>query len=842
MELHLHRSLPAVVSLLALLTACASGGDGPGGAGVDTIVFPPDEDLSGGDISGTPGVDTPGLPDGDITGGGGDTGNPPEEPYYASAELGLRILGPAASGSAEVLGGAISVTGVVMGLPDTITWTSDKGGGGDAEGSPFWKTGKVDLVQGDNMITVTAVKGEEVVQDRIRITYNPGFLFDAALKVIPGGLFVGQTVTLRFAMPMGSYTNYDSSSLVLCQCTSQGQCTQDLHALMDDGLVGSSGDEVGEDGVFSWKESYTPNLPGPLCFRARALVSAGDQNYTAYTPVRCVDVVEHFTPAQCQAAKASQQAAKAAFEDALVLVEQAEALQAALDVLMVDPQVVDAGLSPGGHALWILFQSGVLGALSFPADDLRGGGGAPGGHYEVTEAPVGTDILIESKRSTILSPYHTAFGDGDEAAFMYNVLNNSKCPPYVIDGPYYDGQAKLNVWRNLANYGVIGIATHGEALFGDLAPATKANFGWRHPGNQEVLWSGEDVNCDLLYQGNDSCSGPGTCPGGSECVITESQGSNVSGICVDWKQIDLRRGNLAMGLDRYAVLPSHVAQWRGDDYPASFIYLGACRSLWNGTLAMEFFAAGARSIAGYTGLVTNDFAYQQGSKLISGLVEEEKLTEFAMPYGEDPDNPGTTLNLFGATNLNIYDSDILNPSWETGDLTGWLKEGHGQVASRLGGTEPVEGKFMALMSTGMGYTLQTGGIEQVFCIPDSVAQVSLYWKLYSEEFTEWCGSEFMDDFEAVLESEDGNITLVDTWIDALCPPDECYNCGSQYTTLTQSDVEFDQGDVWNIEWQKVEKNVAALAGGGPVTLRFFTGDVGDSIYDTVVLVDTVKFD
>ena len=830
----------AVASLL-LLTACPDDGS-QGGDGEDSFVFTPGYDTVGGDTPWTPGVDTPGLP-GEDTAGGDDVVVPPEEiPHYASAELGVRILGPSASGGAEVLGGAISVTGVVMGLPDSVTWTSDKGGGGDAEDSPFWKTGKVDLVQGDNVITVTATKGSEVVTDRIRITYNPGFLFDADLKVIPGGLFVGQTVTIRFAITMGSYTNYEPSSLVLCQCTSQGQCTQDLHQLMDDGLVGTSGDAVGEDGTYSWKESYTPTIPGPLCFRARTMVQAGDQSYTAYSPVQCVDVVEHFTPAQCQAAQASQTAAKGVFDGALAQAGRAAALQTTVDSLKTDPQVVDAGLSPGGSSVWILFQSGVLGALAFPPDGVRGGG--EGGGYQAIEAPVGADILIESKRSTILSPYHTEFGDTDEAAFMYNVLNFSQCPPYVIDGPYYDGQAKLNVWRNLSSYGVIGIAPHGDALFGELAPATKANFGWRHPGNQEVLWSGEDVNCELLYQGNQTCSGPGSCPGGSECVITESQGTNVSGICVDWKQIDLRRGNLVMGLDRYGVLPSHIAKWRGDGYPASFVYLGACRSLWNGTLAMELFAAGARAIAGFTGLVTNSFAYEQGSKLISALVEEQKLTEFAMPYGEDPTYAGTILSLFGATNLNVYDSNILNPSWETGDLTGWLKDGHGQVASRLGGTEPVEGKFMALMSTGMGYTLQTGGIEQVFCIPDHVSQISLYWKLYSEEFKEWCGSEYMDTFQVTLESDAGGITLVDTWIDALCPPGEegCFNCGSQYTSLTASDVEFDQGDVWNIEWQKVEMNVAALAGGGPVTMRFFTGDVGDSIYDTVVIVDTVKFD
>jgi len=233
-----------------------------------------------------------------------------------------------------------------------------------------------------------------------------------------------------------------------------------------------------------------------------------------------------------------------------------------------------------------------------------------------------------------------------------------------MDGPYFDGEAKLGVWRKLSSYGVIGITTHGEAYFGEMSVPAKQGFHWRHLASQEVLWSGEDVNCDNLYQDSGSCSGPGTCPAGAECVITESQGSDVNGICLDYRQIDLRRGNLVMGRYRYGVTPSHVATWAGEGYPSSFVYLGACRSLWNGTLAMEFFAAGAKAIAGYTGIVTSSFAYEQGSKLMSGLVEEQKLTDVAMPADvEDPAWPGSKLALFGATNLNVYDSNIINPSW-----------------------------------------------------------------------------------------------------------------------------------------------------------------------------------
>ena len=46
------------------------------------------------------------------------------------------------------------------------------------------------------------------------------------------------------------------------------------------------------------------------------------------------------------------------------------------------------------------------------------------------------------------------------------------------------------------------------------------------------------------------------------------------------------------------------------------------------------------------------------------------------------------------------------------------------------------------------------------------------------------------------------------------------------------------------QWVKGSANVAGLAGydKGPVTFTYFTSDTGDSIYDTVILVDKLVFE
>jgi hypothetical protein len=163
----------------------------------------------------------------------------------------------------------------------------------------------------------------------------------------------------------------------------------------------------------------------------------------------------------------------------------------------------------------------------------------------------------------------------------------------------------------------------------------------------------------------------------------------------------------------------------------------------------------------------------------------------------------------------------------------------------------VAGKYMGIISTGLGFTVQNGSLEQPFCIPAAKDKLCYYWKFYSEEFTEWCGSSYMDRFTSTLQADTGKITMTDVWIDQLCPYDcggksacdpgspQC-KCGQQWKTLSNADVIFDQGGVWMTPWQKTCVDITPLAGSGKkATLKFFATDTGDSIYDTVVLVDQV---
>jgi len=334
-------------------------------------------------------------------------------------------------------------------------------------------------------------------------------------------------------------------------------------------------------------------------------------------------------------------------------------------------------------------------------------------------------------------------------------------------------------------------------------------------------------------------------------------------------------GNVVITNKGYAVTPSFFERYAGRGYPNSLVNVGSCRSIYNGSLAATLFAHGAQAITGFSGYVETHWAKEKVIEVFEGAVGSGLIGQYFIS-GEDPSNPGTHWHLFGAGNLSLSNSEIINGSFETGDATGWTADGDGRVITKLGSSIPVGGKFMGLLSTGLGFTVQTGSLEQDFCIPADKTEVQVYWKFFSEEFKEYCGSQFQDTFSAVLTGGGGQLTVVDTKVDDLCgytdgscgscsAPVSCdtecmggsactfdsntglcsgsypCNCGKYYKGLTPSDVAFDQGGVFNILWQKTIKNVQALAGAGKVNLRLYSSDTGDSIFDTVILVDSVEF-
>jgi hypothetical protein len=870
-----------------------TGGDGlAGGEDTDAAeTTPPPEDVTEPDA--VPDADP--QPDADAideTQPDSTTGPDIDNAGFPGAEPMIKIISPWGGERTQFISGTLRLGGILFGDVDTVNWKIEPGGqSGAIQKGAYWISGQIPLLPGDNRVVVTAEKGDSVVDDALVVTYNPAFRFDTAPRARPEVVWIGSKQQVVFTIAAALYPQFKPSTMTLLEVDADGNQVAGKGTMVDNGQTSTTGDEIQGDGVFTRRvEVDCKQLPGPRYFRVSVDVDNGVNSYTALSEAVPVYCLEHFSPTECQGH--------------LEVILQAEAsakagapLDQVVTALKASPTVADAGrAAEDGYGLWVQFDSGILGAVLLSPPNTRGGEeGAdesddappfdppPGGLFAPQAVTAANIVDIRSKKAVVLAPFAAEFGTTEDGPAVAAAIGINECPSFSLTGgaALQGAAANLNQFRDISSHGIVSISSHGEALFGGLDPAKKRSmYEWDHVGNQEVIWSGEAVQCNQLLQTNQSCTVSNTdltggCPVGTICQVTQgSGGGNASGVCLDRTQVDLRLGRVVMTNRGYAMTPSFFEAYAGLGYPNSAVNLGACRTMFNGTLVSALFGNGAMAITGFSGYVDSAWAKARVVETFEGSVGKGLLGE-GYKAAQDPSNSGTWWRLFGASNLDLSNAEIVNPSFEDGDTTGWTTDGDGRVVTRLGATQPASGKFMGLLSTGLGFTVQSGTLEQDFCIPPDKNEVEIQWKFYSEEFKEYCGSQFQDTFQAVLLGAAGQLTVVDVKVDNLCGytdwpacgscvnPESCdyecmggsgcfFNggicegsfsckCGKFFTGLVPSDVSFDQNGVFTTLWQRSIKNVKPLAGAGKVTLRLFATDKGDSVFDTVILVDEVRF-
>jgi len=164
------------------------------------------------------------------------------------------------------------------------------------------------------------------------------------------------------------------------------------------------------------------------------------------------------------------------------------------------------------------------------------------------------------------------------------------------------------------------------------------------------------------------------------------------------------------------------------------------------------------------------------------------------------------------------------------------------VVTSLGTTVAPTGGHMLMLGTDQTKVYGPALASFQNCLQAGEYQIAIDWRFYSEEFKEWCGSVFQDTMHIWAEMEDGSAVEVAEYdVDDLCPPEECAWCGSFYQGLIQSDVIFDQGGVWNTPWLESTALVTVPANDAVVTLHVELSDMGDSIYNSALLIDRIVF-
>lgn len=224
-------------------------------------------------------------------------------------------------------------------------------------------------------------------------------------------------------------------------------------------------------------------------------------------------------------------------------------------------------------------------------------------------------------------------------------------------------------------------------------------------------------------------------------------------------QVDLKKGRLVSetinGRTWLAATPEFFTYYI-KSFPSSLVFFSSCYSTFNNGMGNALLAKGAKTYLGFSNLVPVPFAHS-------------KVTYFHEKWIEDPQNlittgqvfnngcsSGACWNLSGANNLEAPAGDQLqNGDFEAGTLEAWNAQGDGRVVAQLGTFSPTEGSYAGLISTGLGFTVDSGSISQTACIPANAKTLTFDWNFTSEEFQEYCGSIFQDFFRVDLIAQNG---------------------------------------------------------------------------------------
>jgi hypothetical protein len=264
------------------------------------------------------------------------------------------------------------------------------------------------------------------------------------------------------------------------------------------------------------------------------------------------------------------------------------------------------------------------------------------------------------------------------------------------------------------------------------------------------------------------------------------------------------------------------------------VYNGSCQSTANATMASAFLGSGAGSYLGFSKVVNSNFAQSVAQQFFTEMVTNGDTTSEAFATVTPLVDPAAPFAVFQRSGLDelAYGSEFENGGFEEG-LTAWSVDGDGRVIAVLAEYSPTEGDFMGIISTGLGFTTTSGALSQTFCLNPGADRLEFDWNYFSEEFVEWCGPQhpYNDPFEVVISWPGSSLVIFYEDVDSLC------------SSVVPTNVSFDQGGVYSTGWRSASIDISAIAaaaGGAAVTVTFRSYDLGDSIFDTAILLDRIR--
>ncbi len=661
--------------------------------------------------------------------------------------------------------------------------------------------------------------------------------FGGELVITPDVLYVNAATEIVATIALGD-ENTDPTDVSLVKFVNGVET--DVSPLFDDGILGGNGDEIEADNIFTARIATTPSASEKGVVEYAARVGRLGKLDDVRSAPSTVLIADHLTNGEINDAINTQKTQQAKIDQAVQNGNLANVLASVKNQLQNDPDVAQVGFSNDGLGLWVVYESGIPAVLYAWENDVKGGvSDAELGrsvldpHYDAftpettplsphpiadalaawratqpttTHAMSVTKNVVGSNKVRAIAAQHWDWGDDDDIPAMAQTLIDDKCFDVTYTKYAAEGTGTVEDFKDLSDYGLVLISSHGDSFFQDLDDILGTIFSYEGPNGQVIVHSNMAITA-----GN-----------------------------IDTYEDDILKGRIVLWGDQYGMAPSFFRKYSGK-MPNSIVYTSICRGAYNGTLANAFIGKGAAAFLSYTDYVAVAFCEDNGPPLLDKLLEPEKTLDDAFVAGiKENDKDPAEFKLFGDKTVALDPREVKNGGFEDG-TAGWTKNGDARSVPSLAGYNPTSGKLLGVISTGLGFTTASGSFSQTVCLPEDVSFLAFDWIFFSEEFLEFCGSVFQDTFEVRMTDLEGggSSQLFITFVDDLCGPP------GPNGTYNNSDVKpvsasFDQGDVYTTGWKVAVVSVPISMVGKKVKIEFSASDVGDSIYDTAIGLDRIE--
>lgn len=406
---------------------------------------------------------------------------------------------------------------------------------------------------------------------------------------------------------------------------------------------------------------------------------------------------------------------------------------------------------------------------------------------------------IGNRNVFIYAPFEQEFAPNNERLDIIDILDH-ECGEFDVVS-YTNQNATVEALKNMTSYGTIVLATHGS--------------------QGKAFATGEPVDTNAVVYKNSY-----------KLLVKANKLEIWSNMVIGTTGKAEKKGKI------YAVNANYISGLSGT-FPNSLILNNSCESTKNSDLQNAFINKGAKTYLGYDKVVSSPFCKTIAKDVFETLVEDAKKTKDISNINQaDPNLVSAVFQLKGATEL-AYPLNLLNGDFED-QLHGWTRAGDGRVVSRLGNLQAIQGNHMGIISSGLGFTTETGGIFQTFIVPSDKTSLQVKWNFLSEEFLEFINSGYQDRLEIVIKNEEGTeAILLSKNIDQLASDfGATENIPGSLVEVSPAII-FDQGDVYMTGTQESSFDITPYQG-KCITLTIRCTDIGDSIYDTAILLDEIE--